>query len=69
MLGRASRDADGSVRPPLLHTIATMNEMWIALVLLGCCRRGLVRIFLLKAAVSSWQQRTLMPNGELEAFK
>ena len=35
MLGRASRDADGSVWPPLVRTIANMDERWIALLLLG----------------------------------
>ena len=57
---------DRFVWPPLVRTIAAMDEMWIALVLLGC--RG-AWIFLLKAAMSSWQQRMLVPNGELEAFK
>ena len=36
MLGRASRDADGSVWPPLVRTIAAMDEICIVLVLLGC---------------------------------
>ena len=53
--GRASRDADGSVWPPLVRTIAAMDEMWIALVSLVAAGRKLVRIFLLKAVVSSWQ--------------
>ena len=36
-LGQASRDADGSVWPPLVRTIANMDERWIALLLLGGC--------------------------------
>ena len=34
-LGRASRDADGSVWPPLVRTIADMDKRQIALLLLG----------------------------------
>ena len=36
MLTRASRDADGSVWPPLVRTMAAMDEICIVLVLLGC---------------------------------
>ena len=35
MLTRASRDADRFVWPPLVRTIADMDERWIALFLLG----------------------------------
>ena len=34
-LGRASRDADGSIWPPLVCTIADMGEKRIALFFLG----------------------------------
>ena len=39
-LGRASRDADGSVWPPLMHTIPDMGERQRSLLLLGGCGVG-----------------------------
>ena len=66
MLGQASRDADGSVWPPLVCTIANMDERWIALLLLGgrgvrngeeIASQGDSEVFVTEDACAKWSTR------------
>ena len=54
MLGRASRDADGSVWPPLMRAMAKMGERWRFLLLLS--GRGV------------WNCKKMPPQGGGELF-
>ena len=52
-----------------MRTIADMGERWIALLLLGDCGALIGEDFASQGSSELSQQRMLVRNGELEAFK